>query len=349
MAHISGFLFARHLRSDPSSHLLHYRAGRLVRAGRGISYWFLPISASIAEIPCDDRDLSFLFHGRTTDFQDVTTQGVITYRVIDPERIAGRVDFSIDVARGVWRHKPLDQIGQMLSQLAQQFAWDYVSRTALREVLAEGMGEIGRRLRAGLLAHTPVADMGIEIVSVRVASVAPTAELEKALQTPAREAIQQQADQATFERRALAVEKERAIQENELQNRIELAKREEQLITQQGQNERSLAREHAEARGIATEAHAARLRLRASADADSIRTVQQARVEAERNRMDAYRDMPVGVLMGLAARRFAGKIERIEHLNLTPETVTPLLAGLVEAARARLAAAAAKAPAADGK
>ncbi len=37
--------------------------------------------------------------------------------------------------------------------------------------------------------------------------------LEKALQVPTREAIQQQSDVATFERRALAVESERAIRE----------------------------------------------------------------------------------------------------------------------------------------
>ena len=40
------------------------------------------------------------------------------------------------------------------------------------------------------------------------------------------------ADEAAFARRAMAVEKERAIQENELQNRIELAKKEEGLIEQ---------------------------------------------------------------------------------------------------------------------
>ena len=41
---------------------------------------------------------------------------------------------------------------------------------------------------------------------MRVAAVAPTAEMEKALQQPTREAIQQNADEATFQRRALAVE-----------------------------------------------------------------------------------------------------------------------------------------------
>ena len=75
-------------------------------------------------------------------------------------------------------------------------------------------------------------------MSVRVSSIKPTADLEKALETKTREKIQQEADEAMFERRALAVQKERAIAENELQNQIELSIREEQLIKQQGQNEK---------------------------------------------------------------------------------------------------------------
>ena len=49
-------------------------------------------------------------------------------------------------------------------------------------------------------------------------------------------------DKATFERRALAVEREGAIAENELQNQIELARRQEQLVAQNGANARRVGR-----------------------------------------------------------------------------------------------------------
>ena len=48
-------------------------------------------------------------------------------------------------------------------------------------------------------------ELGLGITSVRVIAVRPEAEVEKALQTPAREQIQQAADRGTFERRAQAV------------------------------------------------------------------------------------------------------------------------------------------------
>ena len=97
MADITRFLFFRHLRGEQSSHILHFANGQLARSGRGLSFWFLPLSASIAEVPIDDREQAFLFHGRCADFQDVTAQGVITYRVTDPELVSQRVDFTIDL------------------------------------------------------------------------------------------------------------------------------------------------------------------------------------------------------------------------------------------------------------
>ena len=94
-----------------------------------------------------------------------------------------------------------------------------------------------------------IRGMGLEVVSVRVGAVKPVAEVEKALQVPVREGIQQEADEATFRRRAEAVEKERAIQENELQNQIELARREADLIERRGENERKRVTDEAAAAG----------------------------------------------------------------------------------------------------
>ena len=100
MAEIQRYPIVRHLRAEPSFHILRFRRGKLVESGRGLSFWFRPLNTSVAEIPMDDRELPFLFHGRAQDFQDTTVQGVITFRVVDPERAAERVDFAVDLATG---------------------------------------------------------------------------------------------------------------------------------------------------------------------------------------------------------------------------------------------------------
>ncbi len=364
MVQISKFPVLRHLRSEPSRHVLHWSRGSLQRSGRGLSYWFQPLTAAIAEVPCDDRDLTFLVRGRSADFQEMTAQGMLTWRVTDPERVAERVDFSIDLAEGHWIEKPLEQLSDVLTEQVQQLALAALTQLDVRVHLERGIEVVRDGVREGLEGLKVLEELGIEVVSVSISKVAPSAELERALQTPALEAMQQKADQATFERRALAVEKERAIGENELQNRIELAAREANLIDRQGENTRKRAAEEAEANRISVEAKAEQLRISAEAEAERLRisaeaeaeqlgvtaeakaqearirsaaeaegivAIEQARVGAERERIGIYRDLPSNVMLGLAAREFAGKLRRIEHLNISPDMLSNLFGDLMEA------------------
>jgi hypothetical protein len=331
MAEIRRYPILRHLRAEPSFHILRFRRGKLVASGRGLAFWFRPLSTSVAEIPMDDRELPFLFHGRAKDFQDTTVQGVVTFRVVDPERVAERVDFALDLGTGATLKQPLDKLAGLLTELAQQFALGYLAQTDLRHTLAEGVAEIRERIWQGLHEDAALEAMGLEVVAVRVGAVKPVAEVEKALQIPVREAIQQKADQATFRRRAEAVEQERAVQENELQSQIELARREANLIDQRGENEMKRVTDEAEAARIGAEADAERTGIGARAQAGSIEAVEQAKVKAEQDRMEIYRDFPTERLLGLAAQRLAGKLQKIEHLNVTPDLLSGLLANLVAA------------------
>src|SRR5437773_12235551 len=118
MADITSFGIVRHLRAEASSHILIYRGARLRRSGRGLSFWFSPFAASLAEIPVDDREVTLAVHGRSADFQDVVIQGSVTYRIVDPALTAARVDFSIDPRRGTHLRQPLEKLASILTQLA---------------------------------------------------------------------------------------------------------------------------------------------------------------------------------------------------------------------------------------
>lgn len=308
MAQITHYGPVAHLRTDASGQVLAFRQGRVRRSGRGLSFLFMPASTSVAELPMDDRQTTLFAKGRSADFQPVTVQGAIDWRVADPELLAGRVDFSIHLATGQWLKEPLQRIDGILSGAATQSVLDRLAARDVRALLDEGVEPLRTAIAAALAAARLDAEIGIQIADVRVTSIAPSSELERALQTPTIETLQQKADEATYARRALAVDKERAIAENELANRTELARREAELIERENLNARTRATAEAEARQIG-----------ATADADAIRVVEKARAEAERARMDIYRDLPAHVLMGLAAREFAGQAGSIEHLTITPE------------------------------
>lgn len=333
---ISNFLFLRHLRAEPTSHVLFFKDGNLKQTGPGLAFWFLPLGASVSVVPLDDRELPFLFKGRSSDFQDVSVNGAVIWRVRSPEQLARRVDFSVDSATGAFTGEPLDRIAASVNQLAQQLASTFLNKSPLRQILDDGIEVIRTAIQQGLSSDPGLESMGVEIVATRVSSVLPTAEMEKALQMPAREHIQQQADQATFQRRALAVEKERAIQENELHNQIELAKREETLIAQRGQNERRRSTETAESKRIEAEAAAKNVKLNAEAQAQSIRMLEEAKVNAEKERMDIYKDLSSTTMFGLAARELAGKLTSIEHLTLSPDMLGSMLQRVLGAGAKKL-------------
>ena len=173
MVQISKFPVLRHLRSEPSRHVLHWSRGSLQRSGRGLSYWFQPLTAAIAEVPCDDRDLTFLVRGRSADFQEMTAQGMLTWRVTDPERVAERVDFSIDLAEGHWIEKPLEQLSDVLTEQVQQLALAALTQLDVRVHLERGIEVVRDGVREGLEGLKVLEELGIEVVSVSISKVAP--------------------------------------------------------------------------------------------------------------------------------------------------------------------------------
>jgi regulator of protease activity HflC (stomatin/prohibitin superfamily) len=306
MASIKNLGFLAQLRSDASNHVIRYRSGKVRQSGRGLVFWFRPETASIAELPMDDREMAIFVKGRSQDFQSVAIQGTLTWHVVDPELLASRVDFSLGLVTGAHLSEPIQRIETRLAGLVNQAALQYLAQSPVRP--------LRHQLDAALATDPALGEIGIAVTAVRLTNLAPSSELERALQTPTFEALQQKADQATFERRALAVEKERAIAENELANKTELARREMLLITQEAENARNRATGHAEAQQV-----------EAAAEAERIRTVESAKAEAEQARMTIYRDLPPAVMLGLAARELAGKLDTIEHLNVTPDLLAAIM------------------------
>lgn len=391
MTDIKKTLFLKHLRSESNMHIRRFRKGKLVKSGKGLAFWFIPMGTSIAEVPTDDRELQFIFHGRSRDFQEATLQGDLTYRVVDPDCLADRIDFSIDLKSGLHRNQPLEQLSSLFTNTVQKYATRYIASKDIRQLIVDGPENILKAIEQGFANENVFSEMGLEIVSFGINEVSPVSELEKALQTPTRESIQQNADEATFQRRALAVEKERAIAENELQSQIELAAREENLIAQQGKNEQrrveeqaiaaetsvkaNITRERMQSEAIASKtkleaeskserqsilsksdnevqrlaaetkaqnrrilgaAEAETIRLEGSAEAEKVEAIGLAEAAGEKERMSVYETLPANVVFALALQEFAGKLDKIEHINITPDVLSTNLADLFAAGAQKL-------------
>ena len=334
MAQITNYVVINQLRAEASKHIQYFRKGELVKSGRGLSFWFDPNGASLTEIPMDDRELIFMIKGQSSDYQDLAVQGSVIWRVAEADKIAARVDFGIDVNRGTRLGKPEDQIKSVLTGLVREFTDAHLKDKGVEPLLEAGLSPVQAAIAAGFDADPTLDGMGLEVVSIRVSALTPSSDLYRALQAPVFESLQQKADEATFSRRALAVDKERAIAENELKNQIELATRRKELIAREDANARSEAEAEVAARRIMVEADSAAKIIAAEAEAKRIRAVEQAAADMEQARMAAVAQVPPAVMFALAAQEFAGKLDRIDSLNISPD----MLASLAREARQLLGA-----------
>jgi regulator of protease activity HflC (stomatin/prohibitin superfamily) len=323
---IKRYPFWRHYQGTSTDYVLHLRGGRLRHAGAGQAFWFRPANSALSDVPASDQELAAIYHALTTDHQDVTCQIAVTYRFANPERIASRFDFGVfPPTAGA---AGLQQVSTVIGQLAQAVVLGVVAGLSLDQVTRSGAPAVRQSLLEGLRDDDRLAEAGIAIVAISVLAVRPDPDVEKALQTPMREHLQAEADSALYARRALAVERERAIEENELANKIELARRREQLLAQEGANARRQAEEAAASGLIAQRAESERREIDSAARAQEIREVGAAEAAAKEAVLDGYVKAGPEVLRALALQKLAGNLPAVGSVTITPDLVTGLLVAL---------------------
>lgn len=332
MATIRSYVFARHVRVEASSMLAVFRNGRLAKHGRGLSAWFMPQGGtSLAEVPMDDRDHVITVSAISRDFQTVSVQGTATWRAADAVRLVERMDFSIDPGRGAYRSDPLAQIDTLLDGLIKTAVETQVSARTVSQILEEGVGALLSQVQGELVRTDRLSAVGIELVGIRLSDLTPSPDLVRALRQPTVERLQQSADEATFKRRANAVEKEAEIAENETKAKIALEQTRAQLIDRERENTLAQARAVAEKARIdadsiastkAIEAEsAARARgVTASAEADAIGKIDAVKLRSERERAEIAQTMPPVAVIADAIRGGLANA-KIGSLNLGPDTM----------------------------
>jgi regulator of protease activity HflC (stomatin/prohibitin superfamily) len=272
-------------------------------------------------------------------------QLTVVYRFDDPQKAAVRSNFTIALNTGKWVEKPLDRIAGFWSQRVREPVRTALASIKLEDAVSGGIGTVQAAIIAALADDAEVAAMGLAVVGIAVSGVTPAPELVKAMETPTRESLQQKADQAVFERRALAVEKERAIKENELATQIELARRQDELIQRQNSNKIREAEGKAAAErmrveteqalaALAAEGYGRDVRTRAQGDSEARRMLGESEAATETAKAHAWDNVRPEVMWAMAAQTMATKLQNIEHITITPDTFGPMLSKIIRGEKA---------------
>lgn len=309
------------MKVPPTTYVLQFRRGKVKREGVGLSFIYHAPTSTIVAIPVASADVPFVFQEATADFQSVTLQGQLTYRVADPKRLATLLDFSVDKRR-VYSSDDPRKLPERLVHTMQTLTRAVTQRMLLRNVLVSSDAIVEEVLNK-LKTSEAVTTLGIEILGLSLLGIQATPETARALEADAREALQQRADEAIYARRNAAVEQERLIKESELNTEIAVETKKRQI------------RETQMAAEIAVEQQRAQLIDRRveneRKDADSRAYVITETLKPLRD-LDWKTLMMLGgkgadpkAMIAMAFQEMAGNAQKIGELNISPDLLKSLI------------------------
>lgn len=311
----------RYVKVPATTYVIHYSHGRLRHQGAGLSFFYFAPPAVLVQVPVSSVDEPFVFTEVSADFQDVTVQGTITFRVVDPVRLSQLLDYSVD-ARGRYVSDDPTKLGERLVQAARTGARAFVEGRRLRQILQESAA-LAQAIDETLRASPAVTRLGVEVLDVNVVSIKADPEMSKALQAEAREQLLKEADEAIYARRNSAVELERTIRENEFRTEIVVAQRQREVRETQMQAEIAVE----EQRSALVESRVANERKEAEAHGAALAAILAPMRDVDwRTLLAAQGRAEAGTLISAAFDEIAKNADRIGQLNISPELLTTLLA-----------------------
>jgi len=335
----------KYIKFDTMTHVIHYKNGKIVKEGRGLSFFYTSYNSSIVAIPVGSNDLQFIFNESTGDYQQISIQGQLTYKINDANKLAGLLDFTVD-ANGDYKKEDGEKLKQRLINEAQTATSSYIQSLQLKGAIINAK-TIEQKIQEGLQVSEAVMLLGVEVLAVNVVAVKPSPEMSKALETTTREALQQEADEAIYQRRNFAVEQERKIKESQLNTEIAVEEKQKQIAEKKNESEILKAENDRKLREMKIEADISVEEQNKNLIKLKIEN-EKKQADAEKYRLEAtlqpYREMDWKTLMAInpkgddaklniaiAFRELAENAQNINNLNITPD----LLDSIIEEPKAR--------------
>jgi SPFH domain / Band 7 family len=328
------------IKVQPTTYLLQYQKGRLVREGTGLAFFYYAPTTSLVAIPTASNEVPFIFEETTVDFQKVSIQGQIAYRVTEPKKLAELMNFTLAGNGQTYASEDPQKLPQRLINIVNVQARAQIQKLPLRQAVRES-DVLVETLRPKLVGSPEIAALGLEILGFSILAIKPTPETARALEAETRELLLKEADEAIFRRRNAAVENERAIKENELntENAVELKKRqiretkmdadravqEKQRLLSEAEMAASVALE--EKKKELVELTAKNAKAEADARAYGIEATMKALGTGDPRILQALANagMKPEQLIAVAFQEIAGKADKIGQLNISPDLLRELM------------------------
>ena len=218
----------QYIKATPTQFIMHFRGGGLKRSGAGLAFFYFRPSSSIVVVPIGSADVPFIFNEISADFQAITIQGQLTYRVQEPQKLAGLLNYTVNGSQMLYISEDPQKLPQRLINLLQVLVRAEVQKLPLKDAI-HSTDSVAMAVMSKLTNVNELTALGVEVLGLAIQAIRPVPEMSRALEAEAREELLRRADQAIYDRRNSAVEQERKIKESELNTEIAVEEKKRQI------------------------------------------------------------------------------------------------------------------------
>jgi len=333
-------LSIKFIKFQPTTYVLQYKSGVVKREGAGLAFFYYAPTTAMVAVPMGSEDVPFIFEENSGDFQQITVQGQVTYRIDDPKKIGGLLNFSINPVTQQYISDDPKKLSQRIINVVKVLTRKGLQNLPLRDAL-KATDTMTTLVTAAVKGSVELEALGVEILGLSFLAIKPTPETARALEAEAREQILKVADEAVYARRNSAVEQERRIKENELNTEIAIETKKRQIRETQMEAEQSIQQKQHELQQsemeakIALEAKNTELvslamdnaKREADVKAYAVKGLMQAYEGVDPKTMQALAmcGMQPGQMIALAFQGLADKAGQIGQLNITPDLLREVI------------------------
>lgn len=340
-----------YIKFSPNDYVIRYRNGKIVKQGKGLSFFFFERNTSAVAIPVSHNDADFIFEEITNDYQTVSVQGQLTYKIADYAKIANALDFTVNLKNKCHNSNPIDKLSKRIINIAQVLVKSKIGTTTLTDAIQFSQA-LAENVLSELKNNSEIADLGVAISGFSILKIAANIETSRALEAKTREEILKQSDDALYERRNSSIEQERKVKENELNTELSIEQKkkiikeseiatkkmilekENELSKMKTENENEIVRIKMENEAIVEQKRKelADIKLEnakkeADADAYRVAAVIEAYTKLSPDVLVALSTMNMDPekLIAQAFNQLAGNSQKIGQLNITPDLLESVM------------------------
>jgi hypothetical protein len=328
------------IKFQPNEYVMLYGNGKVVKEGAGLSFFYYAPTASLVMVPLGSMEIPFIFEELTADFQTVTVQGQISYRIVDPQKITKLLNYTLDSRGHEYLSDDPKKLSQKIINIVKVFMKNRLEAMQLQEAI-KSSEKLARSIKEEIVKDREIDSLGIEILGLFILAILPNKETARALEAQTRENILRKADEAVNERRNAAIEQERLIKENELNTDIAVENKQRQIRETQMESERTIREKQNQLQetqlsfDIEMESKRKELialtventKVKADADAYKLAVIMKAFAGIDPKVVQALASMGMQAdrLIAMAFQGLAEKAEKIGQLNVSPDLLQDLL------------------------